>query len=832
MQRLTLLLPFFCIVLFWPAESNCQKQKRGLAFFEAKIRPVLVNKCYSCHSAKAGKAKGGLLLDTREGIRKGGESGPAVVPKDAASSLLIEAIKHESNEMPPEEKLSDTIITDFVRWVEFGAPDPRNDKTVDIKEKIDFDEGRKFWAFQPLQDPIVPNSTSEWPRTEIDHFIASQWQSHDLKPVVDANATELLRRDYVNLTGLPPTPEQSKAFLNDQSPDRRQKLINELLNSEQFGERWGRHWLDVARFAESNGRERNFLFPHAWRYRDYVIQSFNEDKPFDRFIKEQIAGDLIDPLDGEDPLESKIATGFLAIGAKLLNEGNKEVFAFDLIDEQIDVTTRGFMGLTVSCARCHDHKFDPVSTQDYYAIAGIYRSTQTLFGRAGNGSRQASGLISLGGDEKASAQNAANKQQENIAGLQRRVRQVNAKQKELSQSIGRAKKNKSLDAKTRQQRLQKLQKELNTTKGQLRRLQKNLRNARKNVQPEPKNAAMGASEGKPVNCNVLIRGEVKGKGELVQRGFLTVLDKKNRRELKNTSESGRRELANWIASEKNPLTARVFVNRVWKHLFGVGLVRTVDNFGETGERPTHPQLLDYLAKRFIESGWSTKSLIREIMNSRTYTLSSQFDTASYETDPDNRYFWRMNMRRLEAEVIRDSMLLASGEIDLAPGEKSEIAKFKSSQGLGRGLNESQINSASNKRSVYLPIVRNAVPESLRVFDFAEPSIIVGDRKITTVPTQALYLMNSSFVIEKSRSTAKKILAETNGGAETTKLAYQQILHRVPSPAEIERSAKYIDNSIAKLSSANPRAKQDEIVVRAWASFCQALFANAEFRYIK
>ena len=379
-----------------PADKTTPKPTaEQLTFFEKKIRPLLVSKCYGCHSAKAKSVKGELLLDSRHGWSKGGESGPALVPGKPGESLLIEAVKYDGLEMPPKEKLSDQQIADLVRWVKMGAPDPRKGGTASlIRREINIEEGRRYWAFQPpTESPLPAVKNRRWPQGPIDHFILSRIEAAGLEPAEDADKATLARRLHFDLVGLPPTPKQLEAFLADKRPNALEALVDRLLKSPHFGERWGRHWLDVVRFAESTGMERNYTFPHAWRYRDYVIDTFNRDVPYNRFVREQVAGDLLPAKTPAERNRLKIATAFLAMGPKSLNERNKAIFQMDIVDEQIDITTRAVMGLTVSCARCHDHKFDPFPTEDYYALAGIFRSTETLYGTSGGqGNRQAGKL--------------------------------------------------------------------------------------------------------------------------------------------------------------------------------------------------------------------------------------------------------------------------------------------------------------------------------------------------------------------------------------------------------------------------------------------------------
>ena len=730
----------FCLCLI-PGVGAVEKEKldaKELAFFEKKIRPVLVEKCYKCHSTEADKIKGGLLLDTRQGIRQGGDNGPSVVPGDVKESLLIAAIKYEDSdmEMPPKERLPESVVNDFVRWIEMGAPDPRKadaDAIAATRSEIDFEKGREFWAFNPPTAVKVPGTkNADWPRNEIDSHVLERLEEAGLEPSPDADRATLARRIFFDLTGLPPKAEDVEVFVKDKSPEAVGKLVDRLLASPQFGERWGRHWLDVARYAESTGMERNNTFPQAWRYRDYVIAAYNEDKPFNRFLKEQIAGDLL-----EEKNDSNIvATGFLAMGPKSLNERDKEIFNMDIVDEQIEVVGRSTMALTINCARCHDHKFDPVSQEDYYALAGIFTSSKTHYGtKSGNGNRQVSTLMPVGEDaEKRKAALASYNKE--VAAITRKVQTA---KKKLANLKKKAKGSQTPEMKEVQSEMTVMNKELAALK--------------KNRPPSPQQA-MGVSDlPAPKDTQLRIRGDVKSKGKVVPRGFLTVTKSDSDPKMPADS-SGRLQLAQWIASPENPLTARVYVNRVWLHLFGQGIVRTVDNFGIQGEQPSHPELLDHLAIKFVEEGWSTKKLIRYIVTSRAYQMASTHQDAAYEKDPDNRLVWRMNPRRLDAESIRDAILMASGDLTLEPLKSSIVAEIGD---VNIGQNAGQLAKLTGyrapHRSVYLPIVRNVLPEILQAFDFAEPSILVGQRDVTNVPTQALYLMNSEFVLGQAERIA-------------------------------------------------------------------------------
>jgi hypothetical protein len=759
-----------CLAPAAPAAKAIERAPTAaeVAFFEKSIRPVLAGKCYECHSTEAGKSKGGLTLDTRDGIRKGGDSGHAVIPGNVADSLLLTAIRSTDTDvhMPPKETLPANVIADFERWVQMGAPDPRDGKTV--TRKLSPEAAAKFWAFQPPKfTPAPKTADTAWPRTEIDKFILAALEAKGLKPVGDADRLTLIRRVYFDLIGLPPKPEEIEAFVADRDPRAFEKVVDRLLASPQFGERWGRHWLDVARYAESTGMERNYLYPEAWRYRDYVIAAFNADKPYNQFIREQVAGDLLPSTSVAQRNERLIATGFLAIGPKGLNERNREQFLLDVIDEQIDATTKAVMALTVSCARCHDHKFDPVTMRDYYAMAGIFRSTQTFYptGQGQGQNRQPSAPLPL-------AATPADLVQRPYAPTPPPVY---------------AKKNK----KQRQPAAPKAA----------------LRDAGAGY-------AMGVLDGQPQNSPVYARGELEGRGEVVPRGFVQVLSRPGTPGISGTS-SGRLELANWLTAPENPLTARAMANRVWLHLFGEGIVRTPDNFGATGEPPTHPELLDHLALRFVANGWSVKNLIRTIVLSRTYQLSGALEAKNFAADPDNRLFWHANQRRLDAEAIRDAMLAIGGQLDLTP--PTGPVSTRDMIGAKTGMRTS-LSGDSNHRSVYLHIVRDLVPPMLELFDFAEPSLVVAERDVTNVPSQALFMLNNPLVLSLSEQAAQRVLTlkDTAIEARITR-AYLMTLSRVPTGAEIARAKDFL------CVAATP--------AQGWSTFCQALFASAEFRYL-
>jgi Protein of unknown function (DUF1549)/Protein of unknown function (DUF1553)/Planctomycete cytochrome C len=771
-----------------------------LAFFEKNIRPVLVKECYSCHSATAMKIKGGLKLDTREALRKGGETGPAVIPGDTKKSLLLKALSHkdETLKMPPKKKLSDEAVSLFEKWVAMGAPDPRDGTATVVKTEIDIEKGRKFWSFQPVKKPAVPTvKDAAWPKGDIDRFLLAEIEARGLKPVADADPRTLFRRLTFDLIGLPPSPEDVEEFVKQYKANPQAALetaVDKLLASPRFGERWGRHWLDVARYAESSGRAANFAYPHAWRYRDYVIAAFNADKPYDQFIREQLAGDLLTAKDDKEKANFLTATGFLAVGPKSHDERNPRQFQMDLADEQIDVTFQAFQGLTVACARCHDHKFDPIPQKDYYALSGIFRSTETCYGTIRIiQSNHPSPLVTLPKDSgaKVGLEPLTTERREAID------KQIKDLRDQASNLTGQ-------DAFIRRIFLQARRATLES--------QLNL------YDPEgkPKLLAMGVRDrARPTDSRVYTRGELDQPGETVTRGFPRVLATK---QPTISNGSGRRELADWIASKDNPLTARVMANRVWLHLIGRGLVVTPDNFGNSGQAPSHPALLDHLAAVFTDNGMSVKKLIRTVVLTRTYQLSSQFDAKNCEADPDNVLVWRMPKRRLEAEALRDTMLALGGRLELTEPKGSPVARG----GEGNvGFRFRAGGDASDAhRTVYMPIVRDLVPEALALFDFPDPSLIIGERPTTTIPGQALYLMNNPFVLKQAEALADKILAGTDDDNAKLIRAYQLCYSRPPSEKELSSARRFLQDYSQKQGSRRS----------TWAVLCQAFFASAEFSH--
>jgi hypothetical protein len=914
-------------------------------FFEETVRPVLIERCYECHGPE--KQKGGLRLDSREAVLAGGDSGPALVPGHEEESLIIQAISYSDPDfqMPPKNRLPEREAAALREWVRRGAPDPRAGTNGTVRaEPVKI--GRSHWAYQqPRATEPREVRNQEWPRTKIDQFILARIESRGLTPGADATREKLIRRLFYDLIGLPPAPERQEEFLRANSPGAYEELVDELLASRHFGERWGRHWLDIARFAESVTL-RGLVFKEAWRYRDYVIESFNRDLPFDRFIKEQISGDLLRYETLEDIYRARAATTYLVLGNFNYEEQDKDLLRMDIVDEQLDAIGKGFLGQTLGCARCHDHKFDPIPTEDYYAMAGILRNTRSaehanvstwlelslplepedekkieeqerklaelqrqirrqvdLVAQATSGKAQKEstpvdqlpGVVvddssaELVGEWQKSEHtrpfigegymhdlnggkgsktitfhprmNSAGRYEVRLAytpGENRasnvpvtilhaagettmRVNQQNAPPVDSHfVSLGQFQfdegnqgyvliSNAETDGYVIADAVQFLPVSLPVDQGpalgveagaeadtdtveqltaQLERLRLEVQEVSERGPKRP--MVMSVEEEKKIEeAHVLVRGNVHNFGAKVPRGFLGAANYEEPRPFPE-NESGRRQLADWIASTNNPLTARVYVNRVWGWLMGAGLVRTMDNFGTTGDAPSHKELLDHLAMKFMREGWSTKKLVREIVLSRTYQLAgAEPDSELVEADPDNRLFGRANRRRIDAEAMRDTILSVSGEIDLRAGgptiEPGTTADF--------GYKDD-----STRRSIYVPAFRNALPEIFEMFDFADTTVVTGLRNSSIIAPQALYFLNHPFVMKQSRRAAERLLAE--GSLSTfgrLDRMYQLALGRAPTDAE---------SSIAERRLAgNPRD------IEAWTELVQALFASIEFRYL-
>ena len=1032
-------------------------------FFEKSIRPLLVSKCSACHLGA--NAAAGLKMDSRESLLKGGARGAAIVPGKPAESLLVRAVRHlEGNlKMPPGPKLGDADAALLARWVEMGAPWSAAPALPAAPEK--------FWSLVPPVDPVPPTvKNATWVKNPVDAFVLGKLEEKNLSPARAADKRTLLRRATYDLTGLPPTPREVQAFLSDASPRAFEKVIDRLLASPRYGERWGRHWLDVARYADSNGLDENLVYKNAFRYRDYVIQAFNKDKPYDEFLKEQLAGDLLPPSeDLNTTFERWTATGFLTLGAKMLAEDDPVKMEMDIIDEQLDTVSRTFMGLTVGCARCHDHKFDPIPQADYYSMAGIFKNTKTMenfkvvakwheyvlapkadrdrldahLARIEEKTKEA-GKITKAEDKKltsaakqvAGASLLAAHEARQMPPVQPLPTDAPAilereagrfEQGNISKSIEKKKSNVPKDAKgpfhaeykvaipaageyqielldmergsgtadlwiggvlvklgeapvqnreaspdaggwsplgiftleagenvlrlehnsrfpyfarlriaanplpagaiiprtlvqiarrhgvnpsflrqmvnhlerskgapasalyafenfglnrpagewsspaaklfdgftagSREEvaaRYQQLfhqaqeEKEASGNPGlnallqflnekfgpfrapsdardyypaearrELARLEEEQKQLEKETPEFPQ--AMGVRDGKQIaDLPIHLRGSHWTLGEAVPRRFLRAIAGENQQPI-GPDTSGRLELAQWLAGKDHPLTARVMANRVWRWHFGRGIVPTTDNFGRLGEKPVNQPLLDWLAHRFVEDGWSIKALHKRIMLTSTYQMSSDYDARAMEADPENTLLWHSNRRRLEAEAIRDAVMSVCGKLQFVDG--GSILTYKDRQYVANTSRRGGVDYDRDIRAVYLPVVRSSMYDVFTAFDLPDPSTPQGDRDSTIVAPQALFMMNGTIVLSGTRAMADALLALPDDAARVRD-AYERVLSRPPTPREIDQAM----TMIASIEKALPEDVKDRRA-RAWQSFCKSLLASNEFIYL-
>ncbi len=814
------------------ARAEDSTDERGSAYFETHIRPLFSRHCYQCHSERANKQEGELLLDRPSGWLQGGERGPSVIPGDANASVLIEAVRFTRSdlEMPPHEQLSAADIQHLERWVQMGAPGPRDGKVHVVDDPSDPVQGKEHWAFRPLGQSLPPEvSTTNWPRNAIDRFVLAQLENAELRPADDARPIDLLRRLSFQLTGVPPSRSLTEEFLSDSRPAAVQRLVDRLLTSPQFGQRWGRHWLDLARYADSNGLDENFLFREAWRYRNWVIDAINEDFGFDRFLTEQIAGDLLPYETMSQRDRQRIAAGFMVIGPKVLLGVDKDQQRMDVADEHIDTIGRAVLGQTLGCARCHDHKFDPIPTSDYYALAGIFSSTQVMESRYMLGQQRVmEQLIGLG--PKGSEADAAYEEYwREHPKLKKKQEQAESALKMLQENKTEAfaqlleKHSEAVSAAARDDTLTHDER-IEGQRAFITELKTRLANPAK----IPPRAMSPVDVQQPADEAIRLAGQFNELGEVVPRGFLTVLCDDRVFPLES-KQSGRLELAEWLTDSEGRaghLAARVLANRIWQHLIGRGLVRTVDNFGRTGEAPTHKELLDYLARKLIDSGWSIKTLVREIVLSRTFAMSSQNNADNFARDPENRLLWRAHRRRLDPESIRDAMLIAAGQLDTAHFD-STVA-YLGDQATAVGANKVRRRTDFPCRSVYLPVIRNDLPEIFKAFDFAEPHTTTGARPNTIVPSQGLFLLNDEMVMDASEATAKRILLANPASDTFARIdhMFELILNDQPTASEQQTVAEFLTRTESSLTSRCVNNAEQEALAMA----CHALFASSRFQF--
>jgi hypothetical protein len=699
---------------------------------------------------------------------------------------------------------------------------------------------RSYWAFQPVTTAAPPEARgTAWLASPLDNFVLARLEDKGLQPTAPAHRGALLRRVTFDLIGLPPIPDEVDAFLSDDSPDAFAKVVDRLLGSPNYGERWGRHWLDVVRYADTTANDGDFVMRYAYRYRNYVINAFNADTPYDQFIVEQLAGDLL-PQTNDVRLNTRrlIATGFLMLGPKALAEADKEQVRLDMADEQIDVTSRAMLGLTVACARCHDHKFDPIPTADYYSLAGVFRGVELLKGN--------SGVTSMWAEQTVEQKTPEQLQQIEETKVRIAKLEAAAEQRTAGSAADQAKRE-------QEHHLHNDDPEFKEMRDQLDCLRRTLAEIE---QQNPAITVMMPQEIGARSLKVHERGDRFDLGEEAPRRFLQVVAGEGQTPLE-TKQSGRLELARWIASGENPLTARVMVNRIWQGHFGKGLVPTSDNFGELGTPPSHPELLDWLAARFVESSWSIKKMHRLILLSSTYQQSSMAELGWWNAgskpanlqseipspqsmDPDNRLLWHFPKRRLEAEALRDAMLRISDQLDreIGGGGESMMKLFNDGDVVDKSLGLASAGNFSfddaiyqtRRRSVYLPIVRNQLAEVLAVFDAADPSAVTATRIETTVPAQAMFMLNNRFVREQALAVAKQLMAAPLDDSTRMQSVFVWVLGRPPAGDEVDLGIQFV-NSYATVQRQSGVSDSDSRM-RAWQSYCQLLFCLNEFIYVE
>jgi len=779
------------------------------AFFETEVRPILLDACVKCHGGE--KIKGALNMTSRAGLLQGGDTGPAVIPERPLESLLLKAVAYTDDNllMPPKEKLPADKIAVLTKWVTLGAhmpPDAFPGLKTAAPEHVEHPlagkvtpEAMKFWSFVPVAKPAAPDVKDKaWVKSPVDAFVLAKLEANQLRPAPPANKIALLRRAYYDLTGLPPKSDEVEAFLADNSPDAFTKVIDRLLASPQYGEKWGRHWLDLVRFAETNSFERDGIKPNAWRFRDYVIESFNNDKPYDQFVREQIAGDELDKVTHE----SIIATGFYRLGQWDDEPSDRVLARYDELDDIVTTVSQGFLGLTINCARCHDHKIDPITAKDYYSLVAVFNNIAPY----GKGD---STMVEIVPPDRQKA-------------FEEEKRSIEQRKEDARQRIGNyerqalknltsdeRKKHENLRGKDREADVERLvlaatnADDLKLFKAAKRELRELEADKGKNV---PKAMAVKETGPKPVDTFLLKRGNPQSLGEKVAPAFPAVLQPPAltlaapKPDQKTTGL--RRQLADWLTDAKNPLPARVMANRIWQHHFGRGIVRSPNDFGVNGDRPTHPELLDYLASEFVSRNWSVKAMHRLIMLSNTYQMSADADKVALAKDPLNNLMWRFDMRRLTAEEIRDSILALNGKLNLKMGGPgifptipAAILAGQSRPGEGWGKNPPD---EASRRSVYIHVKRSLVVPIIAAFDGADTDFSCPSRFQTTQSTQALMMLNSDMINDEARALAARLKSQAGDDPrKQVEMALRLALSRTPTDDEISRGVDFMARLQAK-----------------------------------
>ena len=857
-QRLTKwlrLLPVLVIGARCIAQSPAvAPSPEGVEFFERRIRPLLSDNCYQCHSAAAEKGiKGGLSLDSREATLKGGDSGPAVVPGAPDASRLVRAVrwKDDKLQMPPKKALAPEQVALLEEWVKMGAPDPRVGAAAAAAAPataVPLEEAKKFWSYQPLQDHAVPPVRNPaWPAGPVDCFVLAKLEEKGLAPAPPADKRTLIRRATFDLTGLPPTPEEVEAFVADTTSDAFEKVIDRLLASPAYGERWGRHWLDVVRYADTSGCNSDFPIPAVGKYRDWVVKSFNQDKPYDRFVKEQIAGDLMPAKDGAEERDNLIATGYLAIARRFGSRNNENHLT---VEDMIDNVGKAFLGLSVSCARCHDHKFDPIYLSDYYGLYGIFASTKLAFPGT-EIYRHTKDFVPVGTDEEVKA---FYDYQAELAALDDRIEELTVERAQVQArmvaadaaatdsgltalratgqslavpTVGAQPAALLLQVATAAAQPQMLPggRTLDQVKGD----QLEARNRQQQLENRPPKVEkiFAATEGRGADVRIHRKGDPRSLGPEAPRGFLKVLGGASLHPEEAPSISGRLQLADWITDAANPLTARVMVNRIWQNHFGKGIVQTPNDFGTRGKKPTHPELLDWLATRFVQNGWSVKSIHKLIMLSRAYQAAAQEDPSYAVADPNNELLWKFDQRRLSAEEIRDSMLTVSGMLDRSPPKDHPFPD----ESDWRYTQHRPFVAVyeTNGRSLYLMQQRIRKHPFLSIFDGADTNATTATRSPSTTPVQALFLMNDKLAHEAADKLAVRVAMAFNEDAKRIDYACRLCFGRPASEDEVAMGTQYLQSCRERLNSAS--IPWDQQGRAALASYMRVLMSSNEFLYV-
>lgn len=833
-RKFALILVLGAFLVFASKLRGASAQNR----FQEKVAPILEANCVMCHGASVQRS--GLDLRTEASILKGGARGQTIQPGKAAESLLYKMIAHQMEpEMPlGGGKLKEAEIAAVAEWINSLKPAAAVADVLPTRAPgyTVTDKDRSFWSFvKPARPapPAVSLKNRRWVRNEIDAFVASKLEKNGLKPNAPAPPRELVRRVYFDLTGLPPSPEETDAFVKDPSEAAYAKLIDKLLASPHYGERWGRHWLDLARYADSGGYEFDYDRPHAWRYRDYVIRSFNQDKPYNQFIREQLAND---ELKANDP-EALIATGFCRAGPTVDNAVNEETRS-DELDDMVTTTSSVFLSLTVGCARCHDHKYDPIPQRDYYRMQAVFFPFE----------KAEKPLVPAAEVEAHKAKNReidklVKPHRDKVLQIEKRVRdQLMAEKIEFHVRL--AENSSGFGDKTKEQFREEVAKrfakEVNLQAEDIdplltpeeiaarKEVQREIEKINK-TRPPLLPSVMGiTNKAEAGQAYIYKRGDHRNKGEAVGPGYPVLFSKGMDLE----SKDRRKQLADWIASSDNPLTARVAVNRIWQYHFGKGIVRTPSDFGATGDRPTHPELLDWLADEFVKKGWSWKAMHRLILLSNTYRQSSRFNESFGAKDPENKLLWRMNPQRLTAEAIRDSILVISGKLNremYGPGIYPRIdPDIVNTGSRPRWPLDAKDDHVTNRRSVYIFVKRSVILPMIEVFDCPATTVSGPVRSVSTVSPQALALMNNQFVLEQAAFFADRVVAEAGADlrAQVTR-AFQIALNRKPTVKEAQWAFDFIQSQRA----GHAEHKNDKPEAAALRDFCHAIINLNEFLYV-